>query len=82
MARNPHIEYPGALFHAMHRGDQREDIFRQGEDRQKFLCTLGEACGVSNLLSELPDTLLKAQKAILRCQLWAPHTRVSARLTN
>ena len=28
----------------MNRGDQREDIFRDDEDRQKFLSTLGEAC--------------------------------------
>ncbi len=27
------------------RGDQREDIFRDDDDRQKFLGTLGEACG-------------------------------------
>ena len=29
----------------MNRGDQREVIFRDDEDRQKFLSTLGEACG-------------------------------------
>ena len=28
----------------MNRGDQREDIFRDDEDRQRFLSTLGEAC--------------------------------------
>ena len=28
----------------MNRGDQREDIFRDDEDRQRFLFTLGEAC--------------------------------------
>ena len=28
----------------MNRGDQGEDIFRDDEDRQKFLSTLGEAC--------------------------------------
>ena len=28
----------------MNRGDQREDIFRDDQDRQKFLSTLGEAC--------------------------------------
>ena len=39
------IEYPGAMYHVMNRGDQREDIFRDDEDRQRFLSTLGEACG-------------------------------------
>ena len=29
----------------MNRGDQREDIFRDEQDRQKFLTPLGEACG-------------------------------------
>ena len=33
------------MYHVMNRGDQREDIFRDDEDRQKFLSTLGEACG-------------------------------------
>jgi len=28
----------------MNRGDQREAIFRDDEDRQKLLTTLGEAC--------------------------------------
>jgi len=32
------------MYHVMNRGDQREDIFRDDEDRQKFLSTLGEAC--------------------------------------
>jgi hypothetical protein len=33
------------MHHVMNRGDQREDIFRDDEDRQKFMLTLGEACG-------------------------------------
>mgnify|MGYP001424789024 CR=1 FL=1 len=44
MSRKLRIEYPGAMYHAMNRGDQREDIFRDDDDRQRFLCTLGEAC--------------------------------------
>jgi len=42
--RQLRIEYPGAIYHVMNRGDQREDIFRDDEDRNKFLVTLGEAC--------------------------------------
>jgi N12 class adenine-specific DNA methylase len=45
MSRKLGIEYPGAMYHVMNRGDQREDIFRDDQDRQKFLSTLGEACG-------------------------------------
>jgi hypothetical protein len=44
MSRKLRIEYPGAMYHVMNRGDQREDIFRDDHDRQKFLATLGEAC--------------------------------------
>jgi hypothetical protein len=44
MSRKLRIEYPGAMYHVMNRGDQREDIFRDDHDRQKFLSTLGEAC--------------------------------------
>ena len=33
------------MYHVMNRGDQREDIFGDDDDRQKFLSTLGEACG-------------------------------------
>ena len=45
MSRKLRIEHPGAMYHVMNRGDQREDIFRDDEDRQRFLCTLSEACG-------------------------------------
>ena len=45
MSRKLRIEYPGAMYHVMNRGDQREDIFRDDEDRQKFLTTLREASG-------------------------------------
>jgi hypothetical protein len=42
MSRKLRIEYPGAMYHVMNRGDQREDIFRDDEDRQRFLSTMGE----------------------------------------
>jgi len=45
MSRKLRIEYPGAMYHVMNRGDQREDIFKDDEDRQRFVSTLGEACG-------------------------------------
>jgi REP element-mobilizing transposase RayT len=44
MSRKLRLEYPGAIYHVMSRGDQREDIFRDDQDRQRFLSTLGEAC--------------------------------------
>ncbi len=44
MPRQLRIEYPGAIYHVMNRGDRREDIFLDVEDRTRFLATLGEAC--------------------------------------
>ena len=44
MARKFRVQYPGAIYHVMNRGDQREAVFRDDEDRLKFLATLGEAC--------------------------------------
>jgi hypothetical protein len=38
------VEYPGAVYHVMNRGDRRERIFRDDADRQRFVNTLGEAC--------------------------------------
>ena len=44
MARKLRVQYPGAIYHAMNRGDRREPIFRDDRDRQTFLLTLEEAC--------------------------------------
>jgi len=44
MPRALRIEYPGAIYHIMNRGDRREPIFREDRDQSLFLKTLGEAC--------------------------------------
>jgi putative transposase len=44
MARKLRVEYPGAIYHVMNRGDRREPIFREDRDRELFLATLGETC--------------------------------------
>jgi putative transposase len=44
VARKIRIEYPGAIYHVMNRGDHREAIFKDDSDRERFLETLGEAC--------------------------------------
>ena len=44
MARKLRIQYPGAIYHVMNRGDRREAIFGDDEDRQRLLETLTEAC--------------------------------------
>jgi putative transposase len=45
MARKPRVEYAGAIYHVMNRGDRREPIFKEDKDRQCFLATLSEVCG-------------------------------------
>ena len=42
MLRQLRIEYPGAIYHLMNRGDRREPIFVDDFDRQRFVTTLGE----------------------------------------
>lgn len=44
MARKLRLEYPGAIYHVMNRGDRREPIFQDDLDRTRFLVTLGETC--------------------------------------
>ena len=44
MARPVRIQYPGAVYHVMARGNQGRDVFRDNQDRKRFLTSLGEAC--------------------------------------
>ena len=44
MPRQLRIQYPGALYHVTARGDRREDIVHDDEDREMLLATLAEAC--------------------------------------
>lgn len=40
MPRQLRIEYPGAIYHVMNRGDRREAIFLDDMDHRRFLETL------------------------------------------
>jgi putative transposase len=44
MARKLRIQFPGAIYHLMSRGDRREAIFHDDIDRESFLRTLGDTC--------------------------------------
>ena len=44
MARKLRVEYAGAIYHVMNRGDRREPIYKDAVDRRRFIETLGEAC--------------------------------------
>ena len=48
MPRKLRVEYPGAIYHVMNRGDRREPIFKDDVDHWRFLDTLGEACEKSD----------------------------------
>jgi hypothetical protein len=69
MPRPLRIQYAGARYHVMSRGDRREAIFYDDANRVEFLRTLGLAClksdrpkigsasYVSNLLSSVDSKL-------------------------
>src|SRR3954454_17820990 len=44
MARPLRIEYPGAVYHVMARGNQGRSILKDDIDRKRFLETLEESC--------------------------------------
>ena len=50
MPRQWRIQYPGAIYHVMNRGDRREPIFHDDTDRHHFLETLGQACAKTHWL--------------------------------
>ena len=45
MSRKLRIQYPGAIYHVMNRGDHSEPVFRDEGDSGLFVATLAEACG-------------------------------------
>lgn len=44
MARKPRVEYAGAVYHVMSRGDRQNLICRDNRDKEIFMDTLEEAC--------------------------------------
>ena len=44
MARKLRVQYPGAIYHAMNRGDHSEALSRVAHDPELFVATLAEAC--------------------------------------
>jgi len=48
MARPLRIEFAGALYHVTSRGNGREDIYLDDEDRELFMTALGECCELFN----------------------------------
>lgn len=44
MPRKPRVEFKGAIYHVMCRGNRQQSVFREDRDNEVFLDTLGEAC--------------------------------------
>jgi REP element-mobilizing transposase RayT len=44
MPRKPRIEYPGAVYHVISRGNRQDVIVRDDHDRRRFVETMGEVC--------------------------------------
>jgi hypothetical protein len=53
MARPLRIEFPGAFYHVMNRGNTGMDIFRSERDREKFLEYVGKAVKRYEIIAEL-----------------------------
>ena len=47
MPRSPRIELDGAVYHVMDRGNRREPIVFDDQDRQLFVQTFSEACSMT-----------------------------------
>ena len=50
MARPLRIEFSGALYHVTSRGDRREAIYEDDEDRQRFISVLSDVIEQMNWL--------------------------------
>ena len=50
MPRSVRIQYPGAVYHVLCRGDRREAIFADDADREVFLSTLAQMCQRTGML--------------------------------
>ena len=61
MARKLRIQYPGAVYPVLNRGDRREPIFHDEADRQRFVETRAEVCAKTGWLHASLD--FKSQTA-------------------
>jgi hypothetical protein len=52
MARKLRVEFEGAVYHVMNRGDQRERNFVEEEDRTLFVATLAKPRRRPNMSGE------------------------------
>lgn len=66
VARRPRVEYPGAFYHVVNRGNAGESIFRSKRDREKLLAYLGQGVSFEAVATEFgcdkDSILLKGHK--------------------
>jgi hypothetical protein len=48
MARPLRVEYPGAFYHVINRGNNQENIFKSNRDKEKFLDYLDKASPIQS----------------------------------
>jgi REP element-mobilizing transposase RayT len=49
MSRRPRLQFTGALYHVMARGNRKSTIFHDDEDRRQFLCVVSDAARAYDL---------------------------------
>jgi antitoxin component HigA of HigAB toxin-antitoxin module len=64
MARRLRIEFPGAVYHVTARGNARQDIFLDDDDRALFLGVLEQV--VSEILAGKPDLNTRRIRALAK----------------
>ena len=68
--RSIRIDYPGAFYHVMARGNRREKIFRSDYDGKLFLDTLGEACGEEKQIRRASFTAAASDEDVVWGEAW------------
>ena len=66
MPRRIRVQFAGALYHVMARGNERREIFRDDRDRLRFLETLGDAVKRSEARAATDRVVAKKLKQLTK----------------
>ena len=80
MSRAWRIEYEGALYHLLSRGNERRDIFKDERDRNIFLDTISEFSERGNVGHSCTDCAAMCQARSARTSLQMPQGRGGYRI--
>ncbi len=81
MARQPRIEFPGALYHVMVRGNQGQRIFRDDQDRSQYIGRL-KNCKKAYSFRPYAFVLMVNHVHLLMETGWVPLSRIMQRLSS